>query len=291
MISQLGILPFGNTGPFSAPGKISVLGVLASAENRIIVAWDVPPNSEDPRGTRSAINVSNYTIVSVDPTIETTDGPIVPAGELVPTFEVGLWRAEVDEVDATQIHLWTDRVMEGGRRYMLTIDGPIDGAVNCAEFAGDLDWTFRAPTPPPRRDRNPALVLGLEDLDDGLVPGDERSEIWRYTSAGDIDLQSSIDSLRKRIARMLSSQRGEWTYDPNFGVKVQLKAIMRQDELQRSCNVIKETLVADPLVAAVFVQARPRSVGAGAVIEYDVRVSLRSGRSVSLSIPVTVQES
>lgn len=291
MISQIGVLPFGTTGPYSAPGKISVLNVVALAENRFVVAWDVPPNVDDPRGTRSAINVKNYTIASVDPTIETNDGPIVPPGELVPTFEVGLWRAEVDEVDATQIHVWTDRVMEGGRRYTLTIDGPIDGAANCEEFIGDLDWTFRAPSPPRRREENPARILDLEDVDDGLIPGGETSAIWHYTTAGDFDMQSSVDALRKRITRMLSSRKGEWTYDPSFGVRVSLKAIMRQDELQASCNSIKETLVADPKVAAVFVQARPRAVGGGVVVEYSINVGLATGTTVALSIPVTVQES
>ena len=161
MISQLGILPFGTTGPYSLPGKITVLAVLATAQNRVLVCWDVPPNVRDPKGTRSATNVGNYTITAIDPTIDTNNGPVVPLGEFVPSFDVAFWRAEVDEIDATQVHLWTDRNMEQGRLYNVVIDGPIDGALACEEFAGPIDWPLQAPWPPPVASDNPARVAEL----------------------------------------------------------------------------------------------------------------------------------
>ena len=105
MISQLGILPFGTTGPYSLPGKITVRAVLATAQNRVLVCWDVPPNVRDPKGTRSATNVGNYTITAIDPTIDTNNGPVVPLGEFVPSFEVAFWRAEVDEIDLERVHV------------------------------------------------------------------------------------------------------------------------------------------------------------------------------------------
>lgn len=288
MISQLGILPFGDAGPFTAPGKISVLGVVASAENRIIVAWDVPPNARDRKGTRSAINVGNYTLTPIDPTIITAQGPVVPAGELVPTHQIGLWRAEVDAVDATQIHIWTDRSFEPGRRYNLVIDGPIDGAANCDEFAGPIDWPLRAPFPPRRRAENPAVTAELVDLHDGLVPDDEIPSIWHYTASGDIQTQESVNSLRKRIYRMLSSLEGSWKYDPSFGVYMPIKVQAKAAAIQRAVNSIRSTLSSDPLVRDVFVQADVSILGADAVIRFLITVIRRDERRLDLTVPVSI---
>lgn len=289
MISQFGIQPFGSTGPFSLPGKITVLAVVASAQNRLIVFWDVPPNVRDPKGTRSATNVGNYTITAIDPTIDTINGPVVPLGEFVPSFEVGLWRAEVDEVDATQIHIWTDRNMEPARRYNVVIDGPIDGADNCEEFAGPLDWPIQAPWPPPVVSDNPARVAELVDLDDGLVPGGDIPEVWHYTSSGDIALQGTVDALKKRIIRMLSSREGTWVYDPSFGVYMPLKVQARQEQIQRSVNSIRATLQSDPLVDRVVVTAQVKIQGGDAYVIYGIAVFRRDRRRVDLSIPVPIR--
>lgn len=286
MISQLGIRPLGNTGPYSLPGKISVLGVMALAENRIVVIWDIPPNVRDRKGARSAINVGNYTITAIDPTIQTNDGPVVPPGEQVPTFEVGLWRAEVDEVDETQIHVWTDRDLEPGRRYNFVIDGPIDGALACEEHAGPIDWRLRAPFPPRLRPINPAVVSEIMDLHDGLVPDEEIADVWHYTSAGDIDAQSSSSALRKRIYRMLASTEGSWKYHPSFGVYIPLKTLTRGDTIQRAVNSIRATLVRDPLVRDVFVQARIEIVAQDAVVRFTITVIRRDERRLDTTIDI-----
>ena len=289
MISQLGILPFGTIGPDSLPGKITVLAVVATAQNRFVVCWDVPPNVRDPKGTRSATNVANYTITAIDPTIDTNNGPVVPPGEFVPTYEVALWRAEVDEIDATQVHIWTDRTMEKGRRYNVVIDGPIDGALACEEFAGPLDWPIKAPWPPPVASDNPARVAELVDLDDGLVPGSEVPTVWHYTSSGDIALQGTVDALKKRIIRMLSSREGSWVYDPSFGVYMPLKVQARQEQIQRSVNSIRATLQADPLVERVVVTAQVITRGGDAFVIYGIAVFRRDRRRVDLSIPVPIR--
>jgi hypothetical protein len=288
VISQLGIQPFGPTGPFSLPGKISVLGVVPLAENRLIVCWDIPPNIRDRKGARSAINVGNYTLTPIDPTIETEEGPVVPPGELVPTFEVDLWRAEVDEVDLTQIHLWTDRNLDPGRRYNLVIDGPIDGAANCEEHAGPIDWRIKAPLAPKRRPANPAAIAELLDLHDGLVPEEEIDTVWHYTADGDIDVQSSSSALRKTIYRMLSSMQGEWKYHPSFGVYIPLKTATRGDVVQRSANSIRATLSTDPLVRDAFVQAAVEIVGADAVIRFTISVFRRDERRLDTIVDIPV---
>jgi hypothetical protein len=281
VISQFGMRPFGTTGPYSLPGKISVLGVLPSAENRFIVCWDVPPNSRDRKGTRSATNIRNYTITAIDPTV---DG-VVPKGAYVPTLQVGLWRAEVDEIDPTQIHVWTDRPMEERRTMNVVIDGPIDGELACEEFQGPIDWPFIAPSPPPLRIQNAARVRDLVDVHDGVVPGEEIESIWHYTASGDFAVQASTSALRKRVIRMLMNERGVFIYDPSFGVRQQIKGLMRDADIQLVVNSIRETLTADPAVAEAAVRA-DMSRAASGVITYLVAVRRPDNRTVVTAVPV-----
>lgn len=287
---QYGVRPLGATGPDSADGFISILGILPAARNRVIAAFDLVPNTADPKGARSATNVSNWQVTPIDPAVIVDGKAIIPPGKIRPTLAMALARAEVDAADPTQVHVWTDRPMEAGVDYLWSAIGPIDGAPDCEQLIGQTQWTVKAPKPPPTPTVNPAAVREIVDVHDGLVIGQEIASVWHYTAGGDLDVQSELDALRKRIHRMISTAQGEFAYDPDFGAYLPLQSLEKPTTLQRTAASLVTQIRADELVARAYVQSRVRPlVGGGVVAVFFITIETGNGETATLELKIPVK--
>lgn len=283
-MSQYGISPYGGEGPYGGAGLVTVLACVPGARNRVILFFDRRPLADDPRGARSAINPANYQIAAVDPTIP-GNPPHVPEGALVPTRRVALARARADVIDPTQIHLWTDRDMEGGILHRVTIIGALHGAA-CEDFAGLTTWDFYAPSPGPVRNAPDRLELRYRDLDDGDLPGFESLPgVWRYKSNGDIAMQPELEAFKKRLIRRLTQQRRAFTWSNN-GIEIQIGQSLSAEVLNRVAGNVASMARADSLAASAGCTVQARVIGNDVYVEIAVSVELLDGREYLLSLSV-----
>lgn len=283
-MSQFGVTPFGEEGPFGGVGLITVIAAVPAARNRVILFFDGVPLADDPKGLRSATNPENYALTPVDPTIP-GNPPQVPDGLTVPSRRIALARCRADETDPTQIHLWTDRDMEGGIIHKLEILGMLHGT-DCEDFAGDSAFEFYAPFAPAARVAPDRLDLRFRDLDDGNLPGFEiLPGVWRYKSNGDIALQPELESFKKRLIRRLTQQRRAFTWSEN-GIDIVIGQPMTPDILSRLANNVASMARADALASSAGCTATVRTLGNDVFVELVVTVELRDGREYLLSLSV-----
>lgn len=266
-MSQFGLAPFGDDGPLGGPGTISVLGVLPAASNEFIVVFDVAPRADDPEGFDSATNVKNWTLVAVDPTIQSTTIPglvFIPKGEIVPTRTPKIASAFEDEDDPTQIHLKTDSGLEHNVRYEITMEAPIRG-VGCETPFGETTVEFRALEPGPQRVSRFIQEDRFRDWANEFFPADPKQAeaTWLLEDSGDIALHNSDKSLRKRIMRRLLGNRASFAHLPNYGAGRGIKALVRSGDVQGLANAAQEQVAQEPdvLQAAVTAQVRTTSTG------------------------------
>jgi len=284
-VSQFGLQPFGEDGPFGGPGLITILAAVPGARNRIILFFDRIPQADDPAGLKSAINPENYVITPVDPTIP-ADPPYVPEGAQVPTRRIALARCRADPDDPTQIHIWTDRDMEGGIIHRIEVVGELHGA-DCEDFAGETAWEVYAPFAAALRNAPDRLDQRFRDLDDGYLPGFETLPgVWRYKDTGDIALQPELEAFKKRLIRRLTQQRRAFTWSNN-GVDLQIGQALTADILTAIAQNVAAMARTDSLVSSAGCTAQARILGNDVFVELLVSAELLDGREylLSLSIP------
>lgn len=283
-MSQFGVTPFGEEGPYGGPGLLTILAVVPVAQNRIAVFFDGIALADDATGIKSAINVENYVLTPIDPTIP-ANPPYIPEGTKVPTRRIGLARARPNPDDPTQIWIWTDRDMEGNVLHQLDVVGMLHGA-DCEDFSGLPDWQFFAPSSPVARVAPDRLDQRFRDLDDGNLPGFETLPgVWRYKSSGDIALQPELESFKKRLIRRLTQQRRAFTWSNN-GVELQVGQPLTATVLTNIAQNVAAMARADSLVASAGCTAQARIIGNDAYVELLVTVELLDGRDYLLSLSV-----
>lgn len=279
-MSQYGIAPFGfGLSPFGGPGLIGIFGLLVAATNRVIVVFDRIPQQADRAGLRSAINRNNWRLTPIDPTIE----GIVPAGLVVPTRPIGIFRCQPDPDDRRQIHITSDTTMEDGVQYELKAVGDLHGD-QCEQFVGTKAFLFVAPLKGPNVSLRTAAIGLFRDLDDGYDGKLESLGVWRYTDSHDIAMEDELASLRKRIIRIVFTTAGEWASAPDFGASVQMKTLIRPTELQSLSNRIAGQIQKQPDVEAASATVRVIDVGADRIIELTIRVKPVGQRDLSLEM-------
>lgn len=286
-MSQYGVSPFGESGPYGGPGLISILGVLPAARNRLVVFFDVAPLADDPKGLRSATNVANWRVQPVDPTILGVNPPgnkYVPDGAVVPKRRIGLARARIDS-DIRQLQVWTDRDMEGGVLYRLTAVGELHGA-SCEAFAGPTVWETYAPFPAAVRTIPDRLDGTFRDLDDGQLPGfATQPGVWRYKATGDIALQDELVALKKRILRRCSHAPGAFLWSAN-GVDLRFGQSATAANLTALANAVAEQARLDTLVAAAAVTAELVQSGGDVYVLLTLAVQLTDRRDLVLTLKI-----
>lgn len=253
-MSNFGIKPFGEDGAFGGPGLITILGLLTSADNELIVVFDREPLADDPGGFDSVTNVKNWVLSAVDPRIVSTADPTVlylEAGDVVPSLFPSIQSAYLDDEDETQLHLVTDANLEHGVRYQLEAQPPIRG-VACEELAGPTTVEIRGlKAGEPARPRFVQQDL-YRDLAYEFFPRDRTTPVlnYRLTAAGDLALHGADESLRKRIMRRLQTRPGAFAHLPGYGLVAGVKRLGRSGELQRLANAAADQARQEPDVEA-----------------------------------------
>lgn len=287
-MSQYGLSPYGEDGPYGGPGLITILGILPAARNRVIVFFDVRPLAEDPQGLRDASNVRNWAIAPVDPTIQGVNPPgnaYVPDGEIVPKRRIGLARARLDTASPLQLHIWTDRDLEGGVRYRLDVVGELHGAA-CESFAGPTSWETYAPFAAQPRQIPDRLDGRYRDLDDGNLPGFvQQPGIWRYKSTGDIALQDELAALKKRIIRRCTHAPGAFLWSSN-GVDLLFGQSATPANLTALANAVAAQARGDALVAAAAVTAELVQTAGDVFVLLTLSVQLTDRRDLVLPLKI-----
>ena len=279
-MSQFGISPFGfGLTPMGGPGLIGIFGVLVAATNRVIVVFDRVPLQNDRAGLRSAINRNNWLLTPVDPTVDN----IVPAGKVLPTRPMGIFRCHVDPVDPKQIHITSDTTLEERVQYDLRAIGDLHG-VNCETFIGEKTFSFYGPLKGPNYTIRVSTIGLYRDLDEGYDDKLELLGIWHYTDSHDIAMEDELRSLKKRVIRIIFTDLGEWANAPDFGAGVRLKSLIRPPEMSSLANRIAGQIQKQPDVEAASAELQVIVVGVDTFIQLTVRVKQLGQRDLSLEM-------
>lgn len=286
--------PLGVT-PAAAIGELRIRGVLAGALNTAIAVFDREPLADDSQGQGSATNPAHWTAVAIDPTIASPPSPggiFIPPGEVVPTYEPQVARVEQDPNDDLQFHVVFKGRLESRVRYQLTANAAIR-AVTCEELAGTLTHQFRARRPGPRREPRFITQDTFRDLDFQYFPADPSQEegTLRFDKSGDIAIQDSDESLRKRLLRRIETEPGGFSHlGLGYGVPSVLKRLATPDQLQTLANRIAEQarLEPDVLDASVNVQLQ-RLTDGNAIVRVSLSVRRKDQRDLRLvfDLPTT----
>jgi len=250
-MSKLGFEPFGKSGPFGGAGLISILGVSTVASNEAIVVFDVPPLSDDPYAFNSATNVKNWTLTPVDPTVTSTipgSPGYLPSGSTSsPTRSPIIARIEVDENDPRQLSIFTDSRLEAEVAYDLEMQPSVIG-LDCEVQSGPTAFRFiGVRAGPPRRSRYEQRDKYRDWSYEFFPDNDERVPgTWNIDDSGDISIQNADESLRKRILRRISSERGSFVHIPGYGTALKVKELARAGRVQEMANQVAEQVRSEP---------------------------------------------
>lgn len=286
-MSAFGIDPFG-TSPLGGPGTIGVLGVLPAGNNEFIVVFDRVPKTKPSTRPGSALNLSNYSLSPIDPSILTGNGDIwVPRGETVPTRSPVIAEIVQDEDDDKQFILSTDVMLEPNVQYQLDISAAVCG-INEEDFFGDTLFSFRAPGLP-RVARTPGERSDdrYRDFDYGIIDEDGNSA-YRLDANGDIGIQNSALSLKKRIMRRLLTPPGGFAWTASYGTFPGLKTLVKPGQLQSLANRIAEQVRQEPDVADASAQTTLSQNSQGSFVDVVVFVRTRSNSTERVSFSQVV---
>ncbi len=281
-MSSFGVTPFG-IGPFGGPGTMTLINVLPVAANEVIAFFDVPPHLEEAFAF-SVINLRNWTLAAVDPSIESTTIPglvFVPKGEIVPTRAPTFVVATIDEDDETQVHLFTDATLEQFVRYDAAVNPLIRGA-DCELLVGAATKRFKALVPGPQKRGRFVQEDRFRDWDNTLFPVDPKQPegTWKLEPSQDIALHAEDASLRKRLFRRITARPGDFPHlGRNYGVGIRIKALTRSGDLQGLANSIAEQCRREPDVLAAGVTTRIREdVGISGIVQVEIFCQRREQR-------------
>jgi hypothetical protein len=261
---------------------ITVLGVLATGTNSILVSFDKVPKNLDSATFTSGVNPANYTLAAVDPTYSSATTPsYVAPGSTVPTRYPSIAFAELDEDAPTQVLLNTDTKLEPTVLYNLTVSSRIKGAY-CETFAGTEVWQVAAPRLASRIKPQEAWEQRYRDFDfRGTIDG---TEGYAFDAANDIALQDADRSLKKRIYRRLFSRTGDFVWAQGYGVGLSLKALARAGLLQTMADDVRRQILLEPDVIDCAVRTEVTQTTSGAFIDIQVAVRRNDARRLSFRV-------
>lgn len=269
-------------GPFGGSGTISLLRVRVRGTNEIHAYFDVAPRVFDALGLYDAKNIRKWSIVAVDPRIQSTADPThfyTPPGSVVPTKQV--WIAEVlpIEDEPTVLRLRTAPQMEAGVIYEVTLSGAIMGTL-CETLSGPASDRFIGRGHPRiPRGRNVILDPYVDWANPFWKGGAEGPGYWTRNSANDIVLADGLESLKTRVYRRIITVAGGFAFlGRGYGTNIPVGAPIRPDTLQQLATAIKEQVSAEPDVRTCGVTVELVRVDRQQVVEVEVTVTRISGR-------------
>lgn len=290
-MSAFGIEPWGNTAPWGGPGQLSIIRVLCVGTNKAIIFWTAPPKAQDWGGWEDATNPTYWTITPVDPVQVGIGGvEVVPPGVRRPSFNVIIGDLLPDDDDPTQLVVRFAPQLEPGVDYDLELVGTVLGA-GCEGFAGQRTFRFRSRNKPePRRDPRVSAVDTYRDFANPYFITDPTTGeklpgpgSWQVAEDSDIVLSDNAASLKKRVLRVIQTERGAFAHLPDFGQQGLIKTQMRQPEIQALASKLQEQInrFADVRSASVVASVDVAPSGGG-ILRVRVAVQPRTDGVVRL---------
>lgn len=277
-MSIYGISPLGTElGPFGGPGLLTVLGVLVSRTNQIIVVWDTEPVHAKTARFDSASSFENYELSVVSPLIVASDGTeILPKGKAIATRTPRILDAAQDAFDTTQTIIDLDAQMEKGVDYELSIRTRIRGA-NDEVFAGPSVFIYAGIARRRVVSAEPPTVETTKDfatVTTGL-PGEAQG--FLFDPNNDIATDEGDRFLVKRVFRRLLSEPGAFSHLPNYGLGFSVKGLFKPSVMQSLASSATAQLRQEPDVLNAAVTLQPVATARGLLVRASIFL-LRRGQ-------------
>lgn len=277
-MSIYGISPLGTElGPFGGPGLLSVLGVLVSRTNQIIVIWDSEPVHEKTARFDSASSFENYELSVVSPLVVASDGTeILPKGKAIATRTPRILDASQDGLDTLQTAIDLDSQMEKGVDYELSIRTRIRG-INGEPFAGPSLFVFAGIARLRVVSAEPPTIETSVDLATVPVGMPNEASGFIFDPNNDIATDSGDRFLVKRVFRRLLAEPGSFTHLPNYGLGYSVKGLFRPSTLQAMASKATAQLRQEPDVLNAAVTLQPVATARGTLVRASIFL-LRRGQ-------------
>ncbi len=276
-MSIYGLSPIGTElGPYGGPGLITVRNVLPESLNTFRIIFDREVRRFDDQALNSGTNASNYTLLAIDPTVVTGSGEaVVPSGGVLPTVQPAVVVAAANPTDLRELVLSTDANLEPCVRYQVTVSARIKSTDNDV-FAGPQTWEFVGRKIPTSVTAEEEAQERFRDFDYRLAPDpdnpDQPTQVYRLDESSDIGLQNNAESLRKRVLRRVSTQRGGFAFLTEYGTSNTIKRLAKAGNMQGVANEMSEQIRREPdvLAAGVVVTTRPSVDGTLVIVDAQV---------------------
>lgn len=273
-------------------------GLVPYAMNEFLAYFDVDGldgmlEADDVLGFTSVTNPRNWSVVAVDPGIQSVQDPtrfFVPPGCARPTYtpEIGQAFLDPDDLPASQVqvHIKFNIPAEERVIYQITVSDQVRGT-DCQVLEGDdtqeAKGLIRGVGPLPRFVTDDIY----RDFDLQYFPVDPQqpNATWRYDSTSDIGIQPGLESLRKRILRRLSTlPTGFKHLGRLYGADLGIKTLARSGKLQKLANIAAEQTREEPDVSDAGAECRLTFAADGtAIIELHIRAVLQTREEARLT--------
>ncbi len=220
----------------------SVQRATHSALNAVDVRFSGLVTAFDPTDPADALNPANWTLTAVDPA--TALIPFLQTTELVQG-------SPTEGVTKTIVRLFFDADLDPDVTYRITANAAIEtlsGSAIMAPFAQDFLTADRGFV-------SVFAAVPQEDRTDIRSAGDE-SQIggtYRYDETGDLENESGIDYLRKRIIRRATTIQGTILHLPGYGAGKRLKTTISAGSIAQFRAELRAQVLEEPDVRAVTV--------------------------------------
>ena len=220
----------------------SVQRATHSALNTVDVQFSGLVTAFDPTDPADALNLANWTLTAVD-----------PATALIPFLQISelVQGSPTEGVTKTIVRLFFDADLDPDATYRITADAAIEtlsGSAIMAPFAQDFLTSDRGFV-------SVFAAVPQEDRTDIRSAGDE-SQIggtYRYDETGDLENESGIDYLRKRIIRRATTIQGTILHLPDYGAGKRLKTTITAGSIAQFRAELRAQVLEEPDVRAVTV--------------------------------------
>lgn len=272
-MSIYGLSPLGTAaGPFGGPGLISVLGVLVSRTNQIIVVWDSDPVNEKTARFDSASSFENYVLGVVDPLVIASDlTEFLPPGKKIATRVPKVMDATADPLDPRQTIIDLDASMERGVEYELMVFDRIMG-VGKEVYSGPTEFQFDGVE---AVRQVPSLTVESGTRDFASIVDSNTESGYRFDPNTDIGIDEGDILLFKRVFRRLLTERGAFTHLPNYGAGFRIKGLFRPSILQSMASEAAGQIRNEPDVLNAAVTLQPFDTPKGTLVRATISMQRR----------------
>jgi hypothetical protein len=224
-----GVSPWGG-GVLTGP---TIIGTYAISDRIVHVTLDLPARAVSPTTLGDALCPGTWSITN------TTSGQ---------TWTI----LSVRQVSSTEFELLTLERLDDyvttlvvATAYLLDASGTVSGATSSGTFLGVVEEALST-----NQKRTANKGLSLVDVANPPTPNSPVGGTLELMSSGDY-LQVGGDALlRKLVLRRLTTSPGEFWYLPDYGLGIQEKVVLLQNDVRALKQAIESTVLEEPDVEA-----------------------------------------